>query len=210
MEQEETKLSSREVWALFRETDRMFKETREQIAQVNKETDERIAQVNRETSEQIAQVNRETSEQIAQVNRQVGDLTGKWGRFVEGLIAPGAVSMFNKRAIRIDRIYQRIKARKNGDSMEIDILGVNSEYVVLIEAKSTLGVDDIREHIERMDAFKRFFPEYSDRKIVGAVAGIVINENVDKFADRQGLFVIGQSGDTVAILNDESFKPKAW
>jgi hypothetical protein len=25
---------------------------------------------------------------------------------------------------------------------------VNSEYAVLIEAKSTLGVDDIREHIE--------------------------------------------------------------
>ncbi|MEA1864128.1 MAG: hypothetical protein U9N46_02850, partial [Euryarchaeota archaeon] len=91
-----------------------------------------------------------------------------------------------------------------------DILGVNSEYVVLIEAKSTLGVDDIRGHIGRMDVFKRFFPEYSDRKIVGAVAGIVINENVDKFADRQGLFVIGQSGDTVAILNDESFKPTAW
>jgi hypothetical protein len=47
-------------------------------------------------------------------------------------------------------------------------------------------------------------------RLVGAVAGIVINENVDKFADRQGFFVIGQSGDTVAILNDESFKPKAW
>lgn len=181
MDQQEVERSIQEVWALFKETDK-----------------------------RMDRMSRETDKKIAQMSREVGALTGKWGRFVEGLIAPGAVAMFEERGIEIDRIFQRVNARKNGDRMEIDILGVNKEYVVLIEAKSTLGVYDVQEHIERMEAFKRFFPEYSDRKVVGAVAGIVIDENVDTFAYRQGFFVIGQTGDTVKILNDEGFKPKAW
>ena len=68
----------------------------------------------------------------------------------------------------------------------------------------------IKEHIERLKVFKKFFPEYSDRKVIGAVAGIVIEEGADKFAYRQGLFVIGQTGETVKILNDKTFKPKIW
>ena len=152
----------------------------------------------------------ELEKMIAQMSAKVDALTGKWGRFVEGLIAPGAVSMFKERGIEIDRIFQRVKARKDGDRMEIDILGVNKEYAVLIEVKSTLGVEDVKEHTERMKAFKRFFPEYSDRKVVGAVAGIVIDENADRFAYRQGFFVIAQTGETAKILNDEKFKPKTW
>lgn len=44
----------------------------------------------------------------------------------------------------------------------------------------------------------------------GAVAGIVIEEGVDRFAYREGLFVIAQAGDTVRLLNDGEFVPKAW
>ncbi len=61
-----------------------------------------------------------------------------------------------------------------------------------------------------MKAFKKFFPEYADRKAIGAVAGIDIDEGADKFAYRQGFFVIGQTGETVEILNDGKFQPKVW
>ncbi|HID57281.1 TPA: DUF3782 domain-containing protein, partial [Candidatus Poribacteria bacterium] len=44
----------------------------------------------------------------------------------------------------------------------------------------------------------------------GAVAGIVIEEEADKFAYRNGLFVIGQSGQAAKILNDEKFRPRFW
>jgi hypothetical protein len=181
MNRQDVEREIQEVWALFRETD--------------KRIDRRF---------------KETEKIIAQMGAKVDALTGTWGRFVEGLIAPGAVSMFRERGIEIDRIFQRVKAHKDGDTMEIDILGVNREYAVLIEAKSTLGVSDVKEHSERMKAFKRFFPEYSDRKVVGAVAGIVIEENADRFAYRQGFFVIAQTGVAVKIVNDENFEPKTW
>jgi hypothetical protein len=61
-----------------------------------------------------------------------------------------------------------------------------------------------------MEKFKTFFPEYADRKAVAAVAGIVIDEGVDRYAYKNGLFVIAQSGDTVQVMNDEKFVPKEW
>jgi len=160
----------------------------------------------RETSERF----KETDKKIAEVSKTVAALTGKWGRFVEGLIAPGTISMFKERGIVVEKVYQRVKAHKDGREIEIDILAINKEYAILIEAKSSLGISDIDEHIERLKAFKVFFPEYGDRKVVGAVAGITIEEEADRYAYRHGLFVIGQSGETVKILNDKKFRPKVW
>jgi len=113
--------------------------------------------------------------------------------------------MFKERGIEVEKVFQRVKAHKDGKEIEIDIL--NKEYAILIEAKSSLSISNVNEHIERLKAFKIFFPEYSDRKVVGAVAGITIEEDADKYAYRHGLFVIGQSGETVRILNDKQFRP---
>jgi hypothetical protein len=42
------------------------------------------------------------------------------------------------------------------------------------------------------------------------VAGTELDEGVDRYAYQQGLFVIKQTGDTVAIANDSAFLPAAW
>ncbi len=47
-------------------------------------------------------------------------------------------------------------------------------------------------------------------QLYGTVAGIGIEAGADRYAYRQGLFVLAQSGETVAILNDEEFQPRAW
>ena len=47
-------------------------------------------------------------------------------------------------------------------------------------------------------------------QIYGAVAGIEIDQGVDRYAYQQGLFVIKQTGETVAIANDTTFQPAAW
>lgn len=66
------------------------------------------------------------------------------------------------------------------------------------------------KHLKQLDKFEAFFPEYRDRKVLGAVAGIAIDEGADRYAYKKGLFVIGQRGETVCILNDEKFRPTAW
>lgn len=173
--------SVQEIWDMFKETDRLLTEKF-----------------------------RETDQKIKEVTRAIGNLGGKWGEFVEGLLLPAVKRLFRERGIVLERIYRRAEVFRNGEKMEIDILAVNGDYAVLIEVKSTLGIDDVNEHLERLAKFRSYFPEYADRRVIGAVAGIVIQEGVDLYAYRQGLFVIGQSGDTVKILNDKKFKPKEW
>ena len=180
-----------ELWKLFRETDRKFQETDRKFQERDSGLD-RLEKIVENTS------------------RAVSDLTGKWSKFVEGIIAPAVERLFKERGIAVDKVFQRVKTHKNGDEMEVDILAINGEYAVLIEAKSTLKIEDVNEHVERLEKFKVFFPEYSLRKVVGAVGGIVIEEGSGRHAYRKGLFVIGQSGEAAVILNDKKFKPKVW
>ncbi|CAK0754012.1 hypothetical protein WCLP8_2530010 [uncultured Gammaproteobacteria bacterium] len=97
-----------------------------------------------------------------------------------------------------------------GRRIEIDLLVVNTDAVVLVEVKSKLAIDDVRDHLTHMSEFKEFFPEYADKRAIGAVAAMIIEESVGRFAINQGLFVIEQAGDTLRMANDEGFKPRTW
>ncbi|HIJ84483.1 MAG TPA: DUF3782 domain-containing protein, partial [Magnetococcales bacterium] len=62
----------------------------------------------------------------------------------------------------------------------------------------------------RLQQFKEFFPRYADCRVIGAVAGIVTEDKAAQFARNQGLFVIVQSGEAVALANEPEFKPRMW
>jgi len=128
------------------------------------------------------------------------------------MVKPAAVRLFRERGIDVHRIIRHLEATdeqlKLG--MEIDLFVTNREACVLIEVKSNLSIDDIDEHLERMEKFKLLFPEYAHKKTYGAVSGMVISDNAAKYAYKKGFFVIGQTGESVAILNDSKFQPIAW
>ena len=154
---------------------------------------------------------KETDRIVREVSRQVFALTGKWGHFVENLVAPACQTMFLRWGIPVHRVSQRAKSRlDDGRNMEIDILVTNSDSVVLVEVKSTLTVEDVRDHLDRLEQFKEFFPEYREKRVLGAVAGIASEGRAETFAANQGLFVIVQSGELVCLANPEDFSPRAW
>ena len=202
------------------ENDLRFKETERLIKEQGQETDRRIREVSQEiqavslevrqlsqqVNKEISQVNKE----ISQVNKQIGDLGGKWGRFVENMVAPACETLFLKKGIPVHQVAQRLKRHLAEKTLEIDVLVTNKAYVLVVEVKSTLGVTDVKEFIEDLSQFRLFFPEYAQKNLYGAIAGIEIEKGVAKFAYRQGLFVLAQSGETVTILNNDNFQPKCW
>ena len=191
----EMELGFQKIWDLFAATDHQIKET-------DRELKTMLVETHREFKE-LKHLFQRTDEKINAVD-------GKWGRFVEGLVVPGVKRLFGERGILLEKVYPRAEAHKQGETIEIDVLAVGEEHVVMVEVKSTLSVDDVKEHLQELGRFKTFFPEYADRKVLGAVAGIVIEHNVSRYAYQQGLLVIGQSGDAVRLLNDEKFRPKEW
>jgi hypothetical protein len=152
----------------------------------------------------------ETDRKIREVNKQIGDLGGKWGRFVENMVAPACETLFMQREIPVHQVSQRVKKRLNGQTLEIDILVTNENHILVVEVKSSLGVNNVKQLVEDLNQFRQFFPEYSQKQLYGAVAVIEVEEGADKYAYRQGLFVLAQAGEAVSILNNSDFQPKSW
>ncbi|MBF0339880.1 MAG: DUF3782 domain-containing protein [Magnetococcales bacterium] len=189
-----------DVWKMFQETDHRFQETDRKF----QETDRKFREMREETDRQIQAV----SNQMKETDRRLG---GRLGEFVEGLVAPACETLFAQRGIPVHKVSRRVMAKlPGGRQMEIDLFVVNTDAVVLVEVKSKLEVGDVREHLERLRGFKEFFSEYADKRVLGAVAAMVIEENVRRFAINQGMFVIEQTGDTLRMANDEAFVPRAW
>ncbi|HIJ83422.1 MAG: hypothetical protein HW380_3569 [Magnetococcales bacterium] len=190
----------------FQETDRKFQETDRKF----QETDREI----KETGQQIKEVSsqmRDTDRKVKEVSQQVGNLGSRWGEFVEGIVAPACEALFAARGISVREVHPRVKANLPGNRhLEIDLLAVNGDVVIPIEVKSRLRGEDVRDFIRRLGELKEFMPRYADARVVGAVAGIVVDEGVDRHAMNEGLFVIVQSGDSVKLANDGEFVPRIW
>lgn len=191
-----------DVWRLLAELTTAQKETNRRF----QEADRRF----QETERLLREQSQETDRRIREVNKQIGDLGGKWGRFVKNMVAPACETIFVKRGIPVHQVSQRVKKRLNGQTLEIDVLVTNENHVLVVEVKSSLGVDDVKELQSDLNKFRQFFPEYVQKQLYGAVAGIEIEEGADRYAYRQGLFVLAQTGETVSILNSPDFQPKNW
>ena len=107
-------------------------------------------------------------------------------------------------------MQQNFVVKRDGEGLEIDLLVVNDKDTVAIECKSNVSIDDINEHLKRLEKIKRLIPRYQGQQILGAVAGIVIPENVAAYAIKQGLYVIAQNGEQLALRKDVSFVAKVW
>jgi hypothetical protein len=198
-----------DVWRLLaelveaqKETERCFQETERRF----QETERRFQETERILKEQSLKTDR----QITRVSQEIGNLGGKWGRFVENMVAPACETLFLNREIPVHQVSQRVRKRLDGKTLEIDVLVTNENHVLVVEVKSSLSVDDVKELIKNLTEFRQFFPEYNHKQLYGAVAGIEIEEGADKYAYRQGLFVLAQRGENVAILNDTEFQPQTW
>ena len=189
------------------EFDRSFAESRAEADLRTAEFDRSFAQSRAEADRRMASLEKT----VERTSKAVDSLTTRWGRFVEELVRPAVVRMFRDRGILITRTMERVRSPlASGTPMEIDILGVNGMKVVAVECKSRLSKDDVDEMCDRLTKFKTAFTEYAQYTLYGAVAGIEINEGVDIYAYRKGLFVIRTSGESVEIANDDKFEPLAW
>ncbi|MEA5462811.1 hypothetical protein [Leptothoe sp. PORK10 BA2] len=146
----------------------------------------------------------------AQANQAVNNLSSRWGRFVENLVAPAALRLFQAQGMAVQEVYQRVRSARGNRNLEIDILGVDDDVAVAIEVKSRLTQDSVRQVLRSLERFKEAFPHYASYRLYGAVAAIEIDKDVDTYAHNQGLFVIQQSGDSVELSHTSDFLPRIW
>ena len=204
------KEQSQETARRFRETEHFFKEQSQETERRFRETEHFLKEQTKETERLLREQSQKTDRQLQQVNEQLGKLGNRLGEFAEWQVRPAAVRLFQERGIAVRELSADISVQDGDEGLEIDLLVVNGSVAIAIEVKSKLTQADVDEHIERLGKIKRLMPRYQNVLVLGAVAAMVIPKDVARYAYRQGLFVIAQSGDDLVILNDLKFQPKAW
>jgi hypothetical protein len=184
----------------------------ESVLELFKKTDLRFDRRFQEVADQIAATDRA----IEKTHKEVGTLTRNVGAMVEKMVGDGSlVAQFRALGLRV-KSHSRHKFfgdEGTANSGEIDLFLEDGDVAILVEAKTTLKQDDVEEHIERIEKYRRFADADgpSGKRFVGAVAGTVIAENVINFAHSKGLYVIIQSARAVEILpQPDGLRAQEW
>jgi hypothetical protein len=70
-------------------------------------------------------------------------------------------------------------------------------------------VSDVNDFLADLSRFLDFFPRYRSYRVYAGVAALSMDEEADRFAYRQGLFMLGLSGEgVVQFKNDPKFQPR--
>jgi len=163
-----------------------------------------------QSQQELSLAQKETDKQINRVSKQLGELGNRLGEFVEWQVRPAVVRLFQERGIDVHEFHPGISVKRDNEGLEVDLLVVNDTDAILVEVKSKLTQRDVDEHLQRLAKFKRLMPRFRDVKALGAVAAMIVPDEVASYAYRQGLFVLVQSGENVIVLNDAGFTPKIW
>ncbi len=198
-----------ELAQMGKETDRRFQETERLIKEGWAETDRKFQETDREIQKNTREV-QEAARQIKEVNKKLGELGNRLGEFVEHMVAPAVVRLFQGQGIEVHEVHPGVEVSRNGEAIEIDLLVVNDGVLVAVECKSKLTHERVEGHLARMGKLKQLLPRYSQCQAFGAVAAMVMSESVKTYAKNQGLYVLYQNGDGVEVGNPDGFSPKVW
>jgi hypothetical protein len=104
----------------------------------------------------------------------------------------------------------KIADKENNIFTEVDAFLENGDKVMIVETKTKPSIDDINDHVERMEKLRKYADLRNDRrKYTGAVAGVVFGDSEKNYALKKGFYVIEPSGDTFNITTPEN-SPREW
>jgi hypothetical protein len=199
-------------------TDRQLQETDRQVQETSKtvkETGQQIQRQFQETDRQVQETSKtvkETGQQIRELKRQLGGLGEKFGGFTEGMALPSMRKLLQQR-FHMDVITVRALSRKNGSSMELDVLAhskskVNEVYIV--EVKSHLrqeGIDQIKKTLRE---FHNYFPGHAGKKVYGILAVVDINDELRAKVLQEGIYLALIHDDEFELQVPDGFQPRAF
>jgi len=174
-------------------------------------TYEGILELFRETDRKFEEVARRMKE----TDKKISALGSRIGEIVENMVKGNIVEKFQALGYDVNNCYPKpFKNKELGIVGDIDLFLDEGDTAILIEVKTTLETADVREHIERMEKYRRYVDARGNgdkQRLIGAVAGAVVKGEAAQFAQENGMYVIVQSGEAVEIVESpEGFRAKEW
>ncbi len=194
-----------------KKTDAQLSRTDAQILDLKESQQKTDAQIldlkesQKKTDEQM----RRTDAKLDRVGKQLADQGLVQGEVAEELFYRNLRSVFRKRKVRFEKVRRNVKKKGEG---EFDIVAVDGGRVLVVEVKNKLEKRMVDEFVEeRLPRFKELFPEYARLRVEGGIGALVVKDDVGRYAEKAGLYVLTQTDEGGAtLLNREDFEPKAF
>ena len=207
--QEAKGLTFEKVWAAMMESRQEWERRKEEDERRREEDALRIKEMNQRMEES----NKRTDKMIADLTKNIGGLGNSLGGLTEALFSANLWEKFREIGFNLVSQSSNKKFRKDNRVItEIDLFLEDGDYVIAVEVKVKLTIDFVDYHLNRMEKIRSCMDERGDvRKILGAVAGGIIDERVLQYSHKKGLYVIVLSGDSVTIAAaPDGFIPREW
>jgi len=176
-----------------------------QILELKESQDRTDAQI-----EETGEILQKTITKLDEIGRQLGDLGLVQGEVAEDLFYRNVRYLFKEKR---DMIFSNVKRNlKKKGAGEYDIVAVNGDAVLVIEVKNKLQKRMVDKFVEnKLPKFKEIFPEYRERRIFGGMGALVVKEDVSRYAEKAGLYVLTQTSEGgAALINRKNFRAKEF
>jgi septal ring factor EnvC (AmiA/AmiB activator) len=186
-----------------------------ELKESQQKTDEQISRIDaqilelKESQKKTDEQMRRTDAKLDRIGKQLADQGLVQGEVAEELFYRNLRSLFRKRNVKFEKVRRNLRRKGEG---EYDIVAVNEGKVLVVEVKNKLEKRMVDEFVEeRLPRFKELFPEYSRFRVEGGIGALVVKEDVGRYAEKAGLYVLTQTDEGgAALLNRDDFEPKEF
>ncbi|MDR2582882.1 MAG: hypothetical protein LBC75_05310 [Fibromonadaceae bacterium] len=153
----------------------------------------------------LAEENKESARILKELSRRMGGVDDNIGSHAEQFFQNILTEKLTFAGQRYDKMIPNLECCKNGVSLiEFDIVLVNGKSVAIIETKHRIHPKFVKELAEeRLPKFRELWPEYSKHKAYLGIAGFSFNQKVLEEAEKYGICVLRQVGDSVEIKTNK-------
>jgi len=152
-----------------------------------------------------------------QFNERLGNYINLFGDFTEYMMAPKLREKFKDFGLFFPKTSRNVRVEDDNKNviLETDAMLENGDKAMMAEIKTKLTVERINKHIERLEKMRKHADSHGDsglksrRTFLGAVAGVVIDDEAREYALSQGFYLIEPEGEDL-IITPPNGKPKEW
>jgi Holliday junction resolvase-like predicted endonuclease len=179
-----------------------------ELKDAQKKTDAQILELKdaqKKTDDQL----KKTIKKLDDIGENLGKMGIVQGEVAEELFYRNVKGLFSSMDMRFVRIRRNVKVQGLG---EYDIVADDKGRVLVIEVKNKLSRRLVDEFMQKkLPRFRTLLPEYRDSKILAGIGALVVKDDVGRYAEKAGLFVLTQTSDGgAALLNRKDFRPKEF
>ena len=190
--QKTKKVTLESLYALMHENEEKSIREWERIRKEREEEWQKIREEERKRSEEI-------DRKIAENARLIGAIGNSNGDVAEEYFQNAFIKNPELNGETYDKVKTNVRPLECDD--EYDIFLLNGKSAAIIEVKYNVRKNDIGELLQKCENFRKFLPEYNNRKLYLGIASLSFRKITEQNIMKEGIAVIKQVGDKMVVYD---------